>query len=113
MNTYTMSHTLEVAKKASLILEEFLKRKKETIAVINVENHELFRKKDIDLIWLYHHKGSVYTKFIEIKADRYSHTGNYFIETVSNQQKAFLLFYRHSRTKHYPCQRSKKMVFRK
>jgi hypothetical protein len=87
MNTYTMSSTLAVAKKASWRIENFLKQKKETISVINVENDKFFQKKDIDLIWLYKYKGSVYTRFIEIKADRYSHTGNYFIETVSNEQK--------------------------
>jgi hypothetical protein len=82
-----MNSTMEVAKQASVEIEAFLRRKPETIAVINVEDDKHFQRKDIDLLWIYKYRGKEYMKRVEIKADRYARTGNYFIETISNQQK--------------------------
>ena len=87
MNSYTMKETLEIADKAYADIEKFLLSKKETIAVINVENDKDFQKKDIDLLWIFKKDGSPVMKKIEIKGDRYARTGNFFIETVSNESK--------------------------
>lgn len=87
INTYTMDSTLEIAKVASIKVEDFLRKIPETIDVINVEDDKYFQKKDIDLLWIYKGKNSAQMLKIEIKGDRYSHTGNYFIETISNQGK--------------------------
>lgn len=82
-----MKETLTVAKVASKEIEHFLRNKKETIEVINVEDDDIYRKKDIDLIWKYKIDNKIYERTIEIKGDRYSHTGNFFIETKSNIEK--------------------------
>lgn len=82
-----MESTLEVADIGFRDVNLFLCAMPETIAVINVEKDKHFQRKDIDLIWVYKYKNSEYMKRVEIKADRYSQTGNYFIETVSNQTK--------------------------
>lgn len=87
MNSYTMNETMKIAKIASLEIENFLKKRPETIAVINVEDDKYFQRKDIELLWVYKYKGTEYMKKVEIKGDRYSSTGNYFIETVSNKGK--------------------------
>lgn len=87
LNKYTMNETLKVAKQASMDIENYLKSKPETVSVINVEDDKRFQEKDIDLLWIYNHKGKEQMKMIEIKGDRYSHTGNFFIETDSNKNK--------------------------
>lgn len=87
INQYEMKPMLDIAKQASDDIEKYLKQKPETIAVINVEDDKHFQKKDIDLLWVYKNNGKEYMKRIEIKGDRYSHTGNFFIETISNKEK--------------------------
>lgn len=82
-----MKPMLEIAKQASKDIEKYLRNMPETIAVINVEEDKRYQKKDIDLLWVYIQKGKTIIKKIEIKGDRYSHTGNFFIETVSNREK--------------------------
>jgi len=87
MNKYSVKDTFAVADAAFLEIEAFLLGKKETLAVINVESNKDYRKKNIDLIWVYIKDGKEETRRIEIKGDRYSHTGNVFLETVSNESK--------------------------
>lgn len=86
-NAYSMNETMTVGKKGSIEIEKFLTKRPETVAVINVENDRRFQLCDIDLLWVYRYKKQFIIKAVEIKADRYSHTGNYFIETVSNKNK--------------------------
>lgn len=87
MNIYTMENRLNIANKGTAEIVQVLSRKSETLAVINVEKDKDFQKIDVDLIWVYKYRGKVHTKFIEIKVDTYAQTGNYFIETVSNEKK--------------------------
>lgn len=82
-----MKETMEVASVASAEIEAYLRSKKETVNVINVENDKQYQKKDIDLIWRVNVNGKERDVYIEIKGDRYSHTGNFFIETISNREK--------------------------
>lgn len=78
---------LDIAKQASDDVEKYLRGLKETIDVVNVENDKRFQKKDIDLLWIYMHNDEVHTKKLEVKGDRYSKTGNFFLETNSNIEK--------------------------
>lgn len=87
MNEYEMKETLKVAEKASREIEDYLRSFKETIDVINVENDKRFQTMDVDLLWVYLYNGSLETKKIEVKGDRYPHTGNFFLETHSNREK--------------------------
>lgn len=81
----------KIAKKASGEIEAWLRSFEETVSVHNVEDIKSYQAKDIDLVWLsiLEEKGPRYcvaTK-IEIKADTYYRTGNYFFETISNTNK--------------------------
>ena len=87
MNQYEMKPMLNIAKQASSDIEKYLRSLKETVGVINVEEDKRFQEKDIDLLWIYIVEGKEYMKKVEIKGDRYAHTGNFFIETKSNREK--------------------------
>jgi hypothetical protein len=77
-----------VALQATKDLEAYLHKKPETIEVLNVEDDATCRTQDIDLIWTVRRPdGSQTVTTIEIKGDRYYHTGNYFLETISNEAK--------------------------
>lgn len=85
-NTYSMKETLAVAKSGMVDIEKFLHSFPSSLSVINVEDHEMYRKKDIDLVWVFLSKGIEQTKRIELKVDRYT-SGNFFFETASNVGK--------------------------
>ncbi len=78
-----MKETMDVAKMASMEIENYLWQQDDTIAVVNLEDDPYFQAVDIDLAW--ETKDGVF--LIEIKGDRYHRTGNYFFEVVSNQSK--------------------------
>ena len=85
---YSMNAASSVAVQAAQDLETYLRNKPETIEVLNVEDDPTCRAKDIDLIWTFRGSdGSHAIVTIEIKGDRYYHTGNYFLETISNEGK--------------------------
>ena len=84
---YSMKNTENIAKRAASDIEDYLRAKKETVSVENVEDNPDYRKKDIDLIWKYSKNGIIKEIAIEIKGDRYYRTGNYFFETISNEGK--------------------------
>lgn len=81
----------KIAKQASDEITTWLKTFEETVTVHNVEDFKTFQEKDIDLVWLsiLKEKGPKYcvATTIEIKADTYYRTGNYFFETISNTKK--------------------------
>jgi len=56
-----------------------------TINVENVEDDPRFRRKDIDLLWRRQVDGRNVVTTVEVKGDRQFHTGNYFLETISNE----------------------------
>jgi hypothetical protein len=85
---YSMRAASAVALQATTDLEIYLRNKPETIEVLNVEDDPTCRAQDIDLIWMVRRPdGSQTVTTIEIKGDRYYHTGNYFLETISNEAK--------------------------
>lgn len=84
---YSMEETSRVAQEASLEVSSWLQSLPETVSVENVENDREYQKKDIDLLWTFKKDEKTVTRKVEIKADRYYNTGNYFFETVSNAGK--------------------------
>lgn len=87
MRQYTMQENMSAANNAAADITQYLLSLPFTVKVQNVEKDPYYQKLDIDLLWFYRLKGKTYMKTIEIKGDRYAHTGNYFIETVSNLTK--------------------------
>lgn len=83
-----MNEASNVATVAAIDIENFLKEQPATLKVQNVEEHEIYRQKDIDLLWFWKdNSGKEKMNTIEIKGDRYHRTGNYFLETISNKSK--------------------------
>lgn len=79
----TYETSVEVAKQAAQEISAWLKTFDETVSVRNVEAEPEFQKMDIDLLW----QTTRDTYRVEIKADRWHRTGNFFFETHSNKEK--------------------------
>lgn len=73
----------QVARRATRDIETWLRGLKQTVALRNVEQDPAYQRRDIDLVWTTH-KGEYQ---VEIKGDRWHRTGNFFLETHSNQEK--------------------------
>ncbi|MBF9254712.1 hypothetical protein I2I11_15510 [Pontibacter sp. 172403-2] len=82
-----MSAASAVATQAALAVEAFLRQHPATLKVVNVEENPAYQARDIDLLWQFSHKGTIKEVSIEIKGDRWHKTGNYFFETISNEDK--------------------------
>lgn len=87
ISQYGFTPMLRIGEIAVKEVEEYLNNMEETIEVINVEDDAEYQKKDIDLIWRYKMNGRKYEQRIEVKGDRYHHTGNFFLETISNIER--------------------------
>lgn len=84
-----MGGASKVAEEAAAAVEALLWRHARTLQVYNVEDDPAYREKDIDILWkLTLDDGSAKTVSIEVKGDRWYKTGNYFLETISNEGKA-------------------------
>lgn len=79
----TMQARVSIAEQAAKDIEAWLRSKKISIEVLNVENDETYQAADIDLLW----KTTLGDKTIEIKGDTYHRTGNFFLETLSNKER--------------------------
>lgn len=96
---------MKVAERAASEIESWLRDRRNTVSVTNVEKDPKFQKIDVDLIWTT--RKSTYQ--VEIKGDLWHKTGNFFFETLSNKEKntpgcfmytqADLLFYYFLETK--------------
>ncbi len=80
---YSMNEGKGVARQAARDIESWLLSLPRTISVVNVEDDPEYQKVDVDLL-LTTNKGSYK---LEIKGDRYHKTGNFFLETHSNQER--------------------------
>jgi hypothetical protein len=78
-----MAEGVRVAQRAATAIEAWLQQLPHTVALENVEDNPLYRARDIDLIWTTHKARYE----VEIKGDRWHHTGNFFFETHSNREK--------------------------
>jgi len=79
----TMQARVSIAEQAAKDIEAWLRSKKISIEVLNVENDEKYQAADVDLLW----KTTLGDKTIEIKGDTYHRTGNFFLETHSNKER--------------------------
>lgn len=75
----------DVGRTASDHVTLYLKSLRETAAVENVEDDPAWRKRDVDLLW--HRKEAFPPLKVEVKGDRHHYTGNYFLETVSREER--------------------------
>ena len=75
--------SIKVSDQAVEEIVAWLKGFNETVAVRNVEADAEFQKIDVDLIWVTQKREYK----IEIKADQWHNTGNFFFETHSNKEK--------------------------
>lgn len=82
-----MQDTSTLAKHAARDIESYLYTLPDTIKVLNVEDDPFYREKDIDILLSKKWNGKSRTISIEIKADSYYRTGNYFLEIISNESK--------------------------
>lgn len=79
----SMSEGSRVAARASTEIEAWLREWHGTVNVENVEGDEGYQRVDVDLLWT-----TILRDYaIEIKADRWHETGNFFFETASNKEK--------------------------
>ncbi len=78
-----MADGARIAERASTEIEAWLREWSGTVNVQNVEGDPEYQARDIDLLWSTFLRD--YT--IEIKADRWHETGNFFFETTSNKEK--------------------------
>lgn len=87
MSGYSMGQQVRIADKATEDIVNFLEAIPTVVGVINVEDSQYYREKDIDLVVVTNKGGTTKTMLVEIKGDTYHHTGNYFFETFSNAEK--------------------------
>lgn len=89
LKEYDVQYTFQVAQQASEAVTEFLLTTfPQTVAVHNVEAEPAYQEHDIDLLWTVQtREGGLRVFLVEVKGDRYHRTGNFFFETVSNEQK--------------------------
>ncbi|WP_299510045.1 hypothetical protein [uncultured Rummeliibacillus sp.] len=85
--SYSMNEADNIAQLAYKDIEKYLKHFDVTDEVIDVQNDKRFQSLDIDLLWKRTVNGNKETIKIEIKGDRWHRTGNYFFETISNNNK--------------------------
>jgi hypothetical protein len=84
---YSMYDADKKGKAGTSEIEKYLRKLPETIRVINVESDEKYREQDIDIIWIRSEGSDIHETFIEVKTDYQEKTGNYFLETISNDNK--------------------------
>ena len=83
LQSYQMEDNQKVAKKASQDIENWLNSLEQTIEVLNVEADPDYQRIDVDLLW----QTETANYQVEIKGDRKHATGNFFFETISNNQR--------------------------
>lgn len=75
--------SIKISNQAVKEIEAWLNKFDETITVRNVESEKDFQKIDVDLVWITNKREYK----IEIKADQWHKTGNFFFETHSNKER--------------------------
>ena len=85
---HDIAYTTSIAKRAATDVTHFLQTVwPQTVAVHNVEDDAAYQAHDVDLLWTVVEKERLRVIPVEVKGDRYHHTGNFFFETVSNEGK--------------------------
>lgn len=85
---YSMAEASAVEAEAMSAIIAYLHGRPGTVAVQDVRTDPAHRAADVDLLWvLATETGDRRTIRLEVKADRWHRTGNFFFETQSNQAK--------------------------
>ena len=86
LHRYSMAEGVSVAQQAAQDIESWLRSLPQTRSVENVEADPRYQAQDVDLIWT-----TTRGRYrVEIKGDRWHGTGNFFFETMSNQERGTL-----------------------
>lgn len=86
--SYSMAEASAVEEEALAALVAYLADRPGTLAVEDVRADPFFRGVDVDLLWTWRGaSGQDHTIWLEVKADRWHQTGNFFFETISNQAR--------------------------
>ena len=83
MMSYDMKDTYSISEEGIKVTLDFLEKNDNIIKIIDVQDSEEYRKKDIDLIALFKNNKKA---TIEVKYDTYK-SGNLYFETISNMSK--------------------------
>lgn len=86
-NQYGFDERATIGEQANREVIQYLKSLKNTISVIDLQDDAHFQKRDIDLLYVFKTQSGYRTMTIEVKGDTQHKTGNYFIETVSNENE--------------------------
>lgn len=84
MKSYEMNAQMDVTKWGEFLTEKLMKLLPQTLEVRDVRDDKIYQKEDVDYLWQ-KKKGKMVK--VEVKTDRWHHTGNYFFETISNTRK--------------------------
>ena len=86
--SYSMAEASAVEEEAIAAIVAYLARRPGTLEVQDVRADPFFRSVDVDLLWTWRGaSGQDHTTRLEVKADRWHQTGNFFFETVSNKAR--------------------------
>lgn len=86
VKSYSFDEKNNYSKRGTAVVTRYLNSQKDTLRVENVENESKYQFMDIDLVWVYKKNGSEIVTYVEVKTDDYT-TGNFWLETVSNEEK--------------------------
>lgn len=87
MKNYSMGSRCRIADQAVEAVTKHLLSKPQTIEVLSVEARSDYQNLGIDLLWTFYNSLGNGAMTVEVKADTYYHTGNLFLETISNMTK--------------------------
>jgi len=86
--SYSMAEASAVEEEAIAALAAYLADRPGALEVQDVRADPFYRGVDVDLVWTWRGaSGQDHTTWLEVKADRWHQTGNFFFETVSNQAR--------------------------
>ncbi len=85
---YSMAEASAVEAEAMAAVVGYLEQRPGTVEVRDVRDDPAYRTADVDLIWVLDGEGALRRSVkLELKADRWHATGNFFFETESNRAK--------------------------
>jgi hypothetical protein len=88
MRYYSMAESSAVEEEAVEALITYLAGRPGTLLVEDVRADPSYRTADVDLLWTWHGaSGQDHVTWLEVKADRWHGTGNFFFEIESNRGK--------------------------
>jgi len=83
-----MAEASAVEAEAIGVLLHYLWQRPGTVQVRDVRADPEYRVADVDLLWTWQDQaGRLHTTRLEVKADRWHNTGNFFFETQSNKAR--------------------------